>query len=945
MMRHLFLLFSLLPFYGFSQEDTSAYNPLQKKVFSIINKVEEENRISDHLDPEALNSLPIGIIKEIGTTRYIIAIDSAVFKPTGAYFNAYMAIVFPNSNKRIAFAAKNIKFNPQGVIGGEQSKLVLVSNHSFQISESVKLNLLADGHNYVEWNCEGFQSVNLKGEFEFSGERMIPLVNGNPDTSKNVKATFEIHTNDIHHFLVTANITPFSIKGLDDWKFEVQDAVVDLNEMANHPAMTFPPGYVMEPAGLPQMWTGFYLKTLKITLPKELSKHDSLTAIIANNLMIDNTGFTGKIAVNNVFTISEGDASGWGFSLDQLSVSFVSNHLSSGSMKGKLKIPAMGNNGLDYDALMTWIPQTKETGFTFTVSPQSNLSFDAFNAKVDLHQSSLITVQKLNGKFKPKAVLTGDISFEHQNASTPKINFQDLTFITDAPYLTNGTLAIVGNNTDNSKVAKYPVSLSNFTLVISTTRPKFQFDAMINFMNQEDHSFSATTQVQFIGKVGESNGQQSWSFDRVGIGAIGIEVMTCNFYLNGTIQFKNDDPIFGDGFEGHIEFILYNVMQAMAEVNVQFGHTTYKYFYVDAFIPITIPVGTVDITRLMGGLYYHMRPSYSSSNQFYSTITTTPSNTAHRTKYIPDNSISLGFKAGVSFQTNKSEKALNGDAMLEVAFSTAGGLDFIRFDGAAYMMCTVAERRENPNKAPARGTVLIQYDNINKIFDATLTCVVNTTGITGNAFSKIHIEPQIWFVCVGKPTIPANINIAGLASAQAYIMVGNQLEPMAPPPSQVASLVSSAGLNNQRDESALANASGFVAGIRFGNSFYKSTEGEKFRIYAQFAYGAGLDMMLANFGPQAHCEGRPPAVGWNGWIAQGQLFAYLSGEVGVAGRISEIDFDIVILSGTVAAILGGKIPNPSYAYGAVSCSYEILGLLSGSFMLDFEVGSQCTIVN
>ena len=104
-----FILAVLFPFNVFSQADT-VYDAIQQKVFSVIEKVKSEHRFIDLLDAESLTSLPIGIIKEIGTTRYIIAIDSAVFKPNGAYFNAYMAIEFPNSTKQIAFAAKNIKF-------------------------------------------------------------------------------------------------------------------------------------------------------------------------------------------------------------------------------------------------------------------------------------------------------------------------------------------------------------------------------------------------------------------------------------------------------------------------------------------------------------------------------------------------------------------------------------------------------------------------------------------------------------------------------------------------------------------------------------------------------------------------------------------------------------------------------------------------------------------
>jgi hypothetical protein len=249
--------------------------------------------------------------------------------------------------------------------------------------------------------------------------------------------------------------------------------------------------------------------------------------------------------------------------------------------------------------------------------------------------------------------------------------------------------------------------------------------------------------------------------------------------------------------------------------------TDFKYFYLDAYYPTTNSLrNDENYTINWRNVLSYAAGEYYVITVLFKILIPTPAANAHRTKYIPDNSISLGFKAGVSYQYAKSEKALNGDAMLEVAFSSAGGLDFIRFDGKAYMMATVQERASKP--APAIGTVLIQYDNVHKIFDANLNFQVNASGINGQANSKIHIEPQIWYVCVGRPSSPASLSLFGFGTASTYVLVGNQLEPMAPVPAQVSSLVNLNGLNNLRDANALNNATGFVGGVRIANSF--STE-------------------------------------------------------------------------------------------------------------------------
>lgn len=912
----------------------------QQEVLRIIDFVESRGKLVDQIDANALTSLPIGIVREIGATRYIIAIDSAIFKPTGAYFNAYFAIEFPNTDKRVCFAGKNIKFNPQGVIGGEQSKLVLVSEHQFKISPKINLHLIPDGKNYVEWNCEGFSSLNLSGNFEFSEDWFIPA-NNSPAP---VSANFEIHTDDIHNFITSVSFTPFTLKGLNDWTFSVTNAVVDMSELSNHPSQLFPNDYQFPFVNAPSFWTGFYLQNVNIKLPEEFSRNHQPTHIVGENLLIDQTGFTGKIAVQNVFTLEEGNMSGWGFSLNNLGVSFLSNRLVGGNMGGKIKLPAT-NNGLDYSAVISYHPLQQRSDYQFLLSPAENISFDAFSAKVDIHSSSTIDIRLQSGKFLPKAILNGKITMGHENASTQPLEFQNLTFETNAPYLTNGIFSLNGVESDTeNKVAGFKISISNIGLITSNTYPKIGMKVGLNFSDAGSNSLSAETNIAFGAKVNEVSGNQSWSFDRVSINQIKLRVQTSPFYINGLINFIDNDPLFGDGFAGELYFKIPGIINDSIRMNAQFGNTTFRYFYFDGYFPFNIDLGNIKITRLGGGMYYHMRPVFNIPSQFFGNLQSPPNTNAHRTKYLPDESISLGFKAGVNYEYFKSEKALNGDALFEIAFQSGGGLDFVRFIGNAYMMASVVERNNKP--APIQGQVEIIYDHLHKIFDASLNATVRAKGMNGNALTKIHIEPDNWFIAVGRPSQPAQLSIAGLGNAASYVLVGTELEPMASPPVQVASLVADNGLDNQRNESALANASGFAAGIRFYGGYSSDEDKDgKFRVYSSFSYGVGFDMMLANYGPNAHCTNSTDQVGFNGWVASGQLFAYLQGQLGVRGTILKKDFNILIISGSVAALLGGKLPNPAYAYGAIVVQYSILGVLNGSFDFNFKVGNDCTIVN
>ena len=268
------------------------------RVISIVNTVESKNNFIDQLNPDSNISLPFGIMKQIGATRYTIAVDSIRFLSQGAYFSAFAAIDFPGTLKKLAFRGSNIKFNPKGVVGGEQAKLYLASDHLISINPTVSLKLLGNGQNWVEWDCNGFKAINLVGNFIFKKGKLLP--DPSQTTDSIVTASFQLYTEDIHNFISEVNITPFKITGLNDWGFKVTNAIVDMSELSNSNNMIFPLGYQNPNLIIPNMWTGFYLQALKVKLPKEISKAGTRTEINVNNLLIYNTGLSGLFKVNNI---------------------------------------------------------------------------------------------------------------------------------------------------------------------------------------------------------------------------------------------------------------------------------------------------------------------------------------------------------------------------------------------------------------------------------------------------------------------------------------------------------------------------------------------------------------------------------------------------------------------------------------------------------------------
>lgn len=961
----IYLICSCIPI--FSQID-SVSNPKVNRVLSIVQDVDDAGNFLDQLRPDSNIALPFGIIKKLGAARYIIAIDSMKFKSNGAFFNAYAAIDFPGTTKRLAFEATNIKFNPKGVVGSSQSRLMLVSEHIIKINSTVSLKLMPDGGNFVEWDCNGFKAISLKGSFIFSKYKF--KADSTKTLDKEVTASFQIYTNDIHNFVTQVSITPFTVEGLKNWNFEVSDATVDMSELVNAPGMTFPSGYSNPNMINASMWTGFYLKALKIKLPPEISGAGKRSEIAANNLLIDNMGLTGLFQLNNVLKGEQASMNGWGFSLDELGVGFIANELSSGHLKGKIKIPAFDSTmAVGYEANVFYNPLERETDYGFAINPANGLKLNIFSAEVDLENTSKLMVVKSKGLLKPTAILNGYIGFNNTkfNSNGSQLKFQSLTMITEAPYIKSGIFTLhTGSN--QIRAAKYPICINDITFGLNTGSPVMGFNVTMNMFDQVNTGFSIGTQISLKGKIIEKQvtyggenpvtvTKTNWQFEKVVFNDMMFDVRTSPFTLKGRIAFRDDDPTYGDAFFGALQFSIKRVLEDTVSVKVCFGSKeSYRFYYLDAAVPANIPLGTqITLTKLMGGMYYHMKPNNASQSQLIAASQNQSSNAISALTYIPDDKTNLGFKAGVGFKYTPSAKSANGDVMLEVAFLNTGGLDFVRMNGDVYVMADPAQR----HKAPVKGTILVNYDCDNKVFDADLAVIINAyNAVTGNGSAKIHIEPGIWYTSVGKPSSPLALNIVNYVTAQSYFMIGNKIEPAMSPPPEVSNIISQSGLQANRNEAQLASGSGFCGGARYGASLKKEFGFDFFKVYGGFAYGLGFDMMMMNYGSNATCSGTSDPVGMNGWQAGGSMYLFMQGNVGIKGHVVVpkgcdcekkacfcSDFDITVFDAGVAALVNGKLPKPIYFSGQFACNYNIFGKVQGNFDFNYEFGKDCNPVS
>jgi|GEM_PF-990149 len=944
---------------------------MEQRVYAAIDEVKNGRMVSSLSEADLLD-LPVGIAREINGTIYVIAIDSAYRADNGGqYLSAYAALDMPGTGgerKRIAFSGKDIAFGKGGLSLSSSTRLVLASPQSFDISENVRMLLPADGRNYLEFDCSGFKSINLKGKFLFDPGMLIPDPEL-PDKKSVVTATLEINATDLNNLIVATSISPFQVKGLGGVTFSVTNAVVDMSDFANPPGFIFPSDYQQTYGPDIQLWRGFYLQEVNVTLPKEMKSARGRTSVQARNLLIDDMGVSGLFSAYNV--LADGSADGWAFSIDRLSMQLTRNQLTGGGFAGAINVPFLGEDTLGYAADI-W-QEKEELQYQFLVTTRADREFKVpFSGTVRLDSACTIGLQKKDGKLSANALLHGKMTLNHSLVSIKNISFQNLGLTTRKPYLVSGQFTLTGDG--QGKMANFPIQIDSISLGIFEGKFSIGIPISLNLMNQEDKSFSASTYIRLLAKATEEGEgeakRQRWKLEKVKVEAIAINFDKGSFGIKGLLEIFDDDPVYGKGFHGSIALKVGEVLGKGIKANAYFGSKEdYRYWHVDIYAPVKIPLlppTPMYLDGIMGGISYHMvrqgssvayKPDFTKINSG-SVPTDAGSVQAGGSGaiggkaglvYLPDRTAGIGLIAGVTFVVAQ-EKAVNGDLMLEVAFNQGGGLKYVQFDGAAYIMAGFAGRVRGTDlntQAPIAAAVKMLYDNDNKVFHANMTAYINAgNAITGTAGPNgmvgeavIHVDRQNWYVYIGRPTRMLGVQVLGLASAKTYFMIGTKIEDLPLPPSEVREMFDNIDLNFMRDENAAATGRGFAFGAHLQVGFDSKNKLNPF--FVSLKVGAGADVMIRNYG-DASCRGRSGKLGIDGWYASGQAYVFLNGAVGLAFKSKR--FDIVRLG--AAALLQAKLPNPAYMRGGVAGRYSILGgLVKGRFNLMFTVGEECDMIN
>ncbi len=994
-----FLVCSLnLAAQSLNPEEAVKDNSEVNKAYQLLETVKVADRFINKLDSTYVLDLPVGIVANDSkeAEKYAIIISEMKLRNGEAFLTAYMAFTVPGTTKKIAFKGTDIPISFSGGIIKGQAVLELISDFNINLTNNIDLILKGAGNTKVKWDCFGFREMDIVADVLFDSTLFVPE---NPDgslKSATLRTSFSTTISDWNNLMVGLTLEPFQIKGLNGVGFSITNAVFDLSDFRNPANIAFTPQYQTDYFidGNPNIWQGLYIQDAQIRLPQQFRKKTASelqadSVLIANdttgtlnltdsvstgrltfyaqNLFIDELGFTGKLAASRLMTLDEGDLGGWAFSVENFTIDIQSNQLVAAGFSGQINVPQFKQNSLfDYNAVMGL-----DDTYSFNVAITDSIEMDMWAADMRIEPNSALNIQVKRKEFVPSLLLNGTLIInspvdKEDSTSTrlviAEVPFQGMRIQTVKPYFGVDNISF---GTSQNMFSKFPVSINEIGFESIDNRVGLRMGLTVNFVGENDGGFGGDGVFTVWGKHENSK----WKYDGVEVDRIAVDISKPEaFELSGEVFFVRGDEIYGNGFKGTLtaDFAGFGM-----DATALFGNVNgYRYWFADALVTMGtgIPAGPVSVFGFGGGAYYHMKQA-GVGNMPVSEIGKTTSGIY----YAPDKYSGLGLKASVKFGLTGGQNAFNGDVEFCMSFTTSGGINQISFNGNGYFATNnfsvntsgimekakyIVENKGREVQIPIEsessqlyGNVSMLYDFPNKCFHSTFDIYANIAGglIKGvgpggrAGWGVMHFEPSDWYIHLGTPDNPNGISVLNLATMTNYFMAGKSVPELPPPPQQVLTSLNKTAdeVMGTRNGSALGDGSGFALG-----SYFSFDTGERtFLIfYGRFGCDLGFDILMKNYGELA-CEGRGN-IGINGWYAQGQAYAWVAAAVGIKVDLPFYTGRYGIFEMDVAALMQAKAPNPFWMKGNVGGSYNILGgLVKGQCDFEFEIGEQCKVVS
>lgn len=935
-------------------------------------------------------SLPARIIPPSGDENYSLVIDSINFTPTKAYAVVYMIIKVPvgGETKELVFVGDKITFTRNGGFSGEKT-LKLAKDVDFNVGKGSKLIVKSGVDDpsratYVKFDCDGFEELAISADVMFSRSIMLPVDADGTVNEGYVTASFNTIATSWDDWMADLTFQErFQITNLPNFNVEASTIHYDHSDLRNPQALNFPDNYAFDASD--PLWRGFYIREFDVAFPKAFHDKDRPNDplhIGATDIIIDKTGFSGRIYAENLVHIDRGRIGSWKYSVEEIHLTLQSNSFVEGGFDGAMNLPISGEDkNFSYSAVVSKNDQNG-LDYVFTVSNTDNLDFALWKAgKVTIAENSIIKIAVIQGRFSPEADLSGamTVGVPMKEGSSKgfgaTLAFEHLVLKTSSPEVSIGpgggvSLAVDLPDAVESKLANFPIQLDSCGIKTGPNGNSLGLilGLTVNFQGEDEGGFGGSTRFTIWGKKDAAT--RRWGFDRVQLERIEVDVDNKAFKLQGYVEFFEGDQTYGEGFCGQIKAEF--VEKLSVEVAGIFGNVDgYRYWYVDGGVTLPSPIpfiGVAGINGFSGGAFYHMSRAEEEPS--------IKCQVSDGNIYVPNQGTALGLKLGIGLVSMPTDNLFNGNIGFEVTFNHGGGIRRVTFYGTVELFNSVKtpalsslaeqinkldvdENGKPKSKPDYTGSAQVAaqwetyYDVPTKTFEGNFKVFVNVAGglLKGsNGNNKageiaIFVSPDDWYLYVGKPAEMIGIDFAGIAQFNAYFVAGTKLPrpAMGPIPPEVSDKPS-----DFINEDMMAIGSGLAFGSRVD---FRLRAGKSWKITpcsgwvgAEFRLMFGFDLLLTKSQAPVKCaQAKNGERGIKDWYAFGQAYAYLSARLG-------IDYKCLIKSGTwnlasftASVLMQAQLPNPSYFRGEAKVDIDLLGLVRLKKNIDFDFGDRCGV--
>lgn len=509
------------------------------------------------------------------------------------------------------------------------------------------------------------------------------------------------------------------------------------------------------------------------------------------------------------------------------------------------------------------------------------------------------------------------------------------------------------------KISGFAFTIDNFEL----KRPKAGevgvfFDLSVNVGFGDVATVSGGTNLGVVGKYAMVGLKPKVEFSRVAVESVYIAGGFGPVNIDGKLNFWSGNATYGDGVHGnlHADFVFADITAEAyfgTKGNIKYGGVGGK-FYTSTGIPI---FGGLMLNGFGGGYFSNMGIEAIDFEKIR-----TAGETAKLTM-VPKAAKSV-LQANI-IVTYANPTIVNASLTVNAEISH-GGLSELVLNGDGHIITTPT----NYKKGLVDAAVDMEFGFTTATYDATIDVKASM------GFANLNIPVWMhgggkdanakYYLYVGRPDkgkgnrVKAEFGFGdegdalyAKLTATAYLCMGvgaGSLPAFAPLPDKIRTFlkggsghqVQKPGGSSSPEQNAQAisqflktNAAG---GFMFGAAV-DAKIGLDFLIFYAKANGMiGFDLAMVETKPgkTGACSVNG-AIGYNGYYAIGQLYAYFGMDVGVHLGIG----DLSLISLQLGAYLRGGLPNPTWGEGMVKIQGSIVGVISVDETVAFDFGTKC----